>query len=478
MIEDTLGMGLREQFVGTDLRVPLLNGTTAPYINFDNAASTPPLRVVRDGVVAFLETYASVHRGTGFKSQLSTWAYEQARQRVLDFVGADARQHVCVFGGNTTNALNHLARRLSLQPKDVVLTTEMEHHSDDLPFRGVAQVLHARVLPDGRLDESDFDRLLRENAGRVRLVTVAGASNVTGYLNPIHRLAEKAHAAGAWFAVDAAQLAPHRAIDMRSLDDPAHIDFLALSAHKLYAPFGTGALVGRRDVFEQGDPVQRGGGTVEIVTLDEVVWAEPPDREEAGSPNVVGAVALDIALRRLLEIGMDVVAAHEAELTAHALRRLAEMPGVRVFGDPRPETAGERLGAIPFQMEGISHFLVAAVLGHEHGIGVRSGCFCAHPYVLALLGLSEAEAETVRDRMVSHDKREMPGMVRMSFGLYNTIEEVDRFIEALAGIARGEIRGDYRQDRATGEYRPEGWQPDFEAFLARAGSVGSPAGGG
>jgi selenocysteine lyase/cysteine desulfurase len=468
-------MALRDQFVGTEVEVPVLDGGTRRYINFDNAASTPPLKVVRDGVVAFLDHYASVHRGTGFKSQLSTWAYEQARHEVLRFLDADPSEHVCLFGKNTTDALNKLARRLPFQPGDVVLTTEMEHHSDDLPFRGVASVLHAAVLPDGRLDEADFDRLLDANRGRVRLVTIAGASNVTGYLNPIHRLAAKAHAAGALIAIDAAQLAPHRSIGMRSLDDPEHFDFVALSAHKLYAPFGTGALVGRRDVFEQGDPEERGGGTVEIVTLDEVVWAEPPDREEAGSPNVVGAVALGFALNRLADIGMETIAAHEAELTAHALRRLAEIPGIRIYGDPRPGTASERLGAIPFELEGMSHFRLAAILGYEHAIGVRSGCFCAHPYVIRLLGLSEIEARAVRDRMAAHDKREMPGMVRMSFGLYNNTEEVDRFIAALHQIARGDIAGDYRQDPATGEYTPLGWEPDFAGTLAATATNPAPA---
>jgi selenocysteine lyase/cysteine desulfurase len=459
-------MALRDLFVGTEVDVPVLGGGTRRYINFDNAASTPPLKSVRDGVVSFLDHYASVHRGTGFKSQLSTWAYEEARREVLTFVGAEPQAHVCLFGKNTTDALNKLARRLPFQPGDVVLTTEMEHHSDDLPFRGVATVLHAGVLPDGRLDEADFDRLLEAHRGRVRLVAVAGASNVTGYLNPIQRLAGKAHAAGAIIAVDAAQLAPHRAIRVGPLNDPEHLDFVALSAHKLYAPFGTGALVGRRDVFERGDPEQRGGGTVEIVTLDEVVWAEPPDREEAGSPNVVGAVALGIALRQLAEIGMETVAAHEAELTRHALLGLSQVPGIRIYGDPSPETADQRLGAIPFELAGMSHFLVAAVLGYEHGIGVRSGCFCAHPYVLRLLGLSDDEAHAVRDRMAAHDKREMPGMVRMSFGLYNTLDEIDQFIEALQHIARGDILGEYRQNPATGEYIPGDWQPDFAGIMA------------
>jgi selenocysteine lyase/cysteine desulfurase len=201
------------------------------------------------------------------------------------------------------------------------------------------------------------------------------------------------------------------------------------------------------------------------VTIDEVVWSGPPDREEAGSPNVVGAVAMALALAELDEIGMQAVAAHEAELTAHALQRLADIPGVRIWGDSDPNRAGERLGVIPFTVEGMSHFLVAAILGYEWGIGVRSGCFCAHPYVLSLLGLTSDEAASVRRRMLDGDKREMPGLVRASFGLYNTTEEVDQFAEALARVARGEIAGRYSQDRASGEYHPQGWSPDFAAYL-------------
>jgi selenocysteine lyase/cysteine desulfurase len=461
----TLGRTLRERFVGVQTDVPILGGRKARYINFDNAASTPALVSVRDGVDRILENYASVHRGTGFKSQFSTWAYEQARQRVLAFVGADPIAHVAILVKNTTEALNKLARRLALRLDDVVLTTVMEHHSDDLPFRAAAHVVHVGTLPDGRLDEDDFDRQLADHADRLRLVAVTGASNVTGYLNPIHRLARKAHAAGAWIAVDAAQLAPHRAIRMLDLGHPEHLDFVSLSAHKLYAPYGSGALVGRRDVFERGEPDSRGGGTVEMVTVDEVVWSGPPDREEAGSPNVVGAVAMALALAELDEVGMQAVAAHEAELTAHALRRLADIPGVRIWGDPDPNRSNERLGVIPFTVDGMSHFLVAAILGYEWGIGVRSGCFCAHPYVLRLLGLTADEAGAVRRRMLDGDKRQMPGLVRASFGLYNTTEEVDRFADALSRLARGEIAGRYSQDRASGEYHAEGWSPDFAAYL-------------
>jgi cysteine desulfurase/selenocysteine lyase len=456
----------RSLFIGMDTLIPLLNGTSRCYINFDNAASTPALKVVQQSVDDFLQYYSSVHRGTGFKSQLSTHAYEQARQIVMEFVGANPNQHTCIFGKNTTEAINKLACRLPLHgQRNIVLTSVMEHHSNDLPWRAATQVIHVRLTPDGRLDEADFDAQLARYSNQIALVALTGASNVTGYLNPIHQLAEKVHAVGAMYLVDCAQLAPHRKIDMLPLDDPAHLDFVTISAHKMYAPFGTGALIGRKDIFEQGDPDMTGGGTVEIVTLDQVVWTSPPERDEAGSPNVVGAVAMAAAIRQLQAVGMPNVAQHEADLTRYLLEKLNRLPGVRLYGDPDPANAEQRLGVIPLQLQDIPHFLAAAVLGYEFGIGVRSGCFCAHPYILHLLGLSKAQSSAVRQRMLQGDKSDMPGMVRVSFGLYNTAQEVDVLLDALKKISAGEYLGQYVQDKATGEYSPLNWQVNFSDYF-------------
>jgi cysteine desulfurase/selenocysteine lyase len=449
----------RSLFVGVDTQVPLLNGAQRIYVSLDNAASTPCLKSVQEAINNFLPFYSSVHRGTGFKSQLSTHAYEQARDTMLRLVNASADEHTCIFGKNTTEAINKLAHRFPFTPsKDVVITSGMEHHSNDLPWRSVAHTVHVGLTPDGRLDEADFAAQLKNYAGRVALVAITAASNVTGFINPIHRLAEQAHVAGAQFLADCAQYAPHRAIDMRRLDDPAHLDYVTLSAHKMYAPFGTGALIGRRDTFEQGDPDMRGGGTVEIVTLDDVVWAGPPEREEAGSPNTIGAIAMAVAAEKLMVIGMDKVAQHEAKLTDYALRHLASIPSIQIYGDSDPGRSAERVGVIPLAVKGMSHFKAAAILGYEFGIGVRSGCFCAHPYILHLLKVSPAEATAVRQRMLNHDKSDMPGLIRASFGLYNELEDVEALVDALRRIAGGEIRGNYIQDRATGEYKPAGWE--------------------
>ncbi|MBK8988022.1 MAG: aminotransferase class V-fold PLP-dependent enzyme [Chloroflexi bacterium] len=445
---------LRRHIVGLDQPVPLLDGRCQPYINLDNAASTPALQPVLDAIVQFMPYYASVHRGTGFKSRLSTAAYDQAHQIIGHFVGADLATNTVIFGKNSTEALNKLSYRFPFQPDSVVITTQLEHHSNDLPWRQRANVRHVRAMKDGRFDENHFDQLMRENAGRVALVAVTGASNVSGFLQPIHRLARKAHAAGALILVDAAQLAPHRRVDMRPDDDPEHLDFVVLSGHKMYAPFGTGALIGPKAIFLQGIPDYVGGGTVEVVTLDEVHWAGVPDRDEAGSPNVVGAMAMAVAAQILMDVGMEQIAAHEEELIAYALERLPTVPDLQIYGETDPSRAHEKVGVIPFNLAGISHFKLAAILGYEGGIGVRSGCFCAHPYVVHLLQLDDAAAATWRDQLLSGDKSHMPGMVRASFGCYNNTGDVDRLVEMLTRIARGDYRGDYTLDTASGEYAP------------------------
>ena len=300
--------------VGGELLVPVIGGAARRYVNLDNAASTPALRSVADTVAEFLPYYSGVHRGTGYKSRVSTAAFEQARQIVGGFVGADPDRDVVVFTKNTTEAINKFAGTLQAAPGSVVLTTVLEHHSDDLPWRSTFRTVHVGLTADGMLDVDHLDQLLARLAGDVALLAVSGASNVTGIVQPVHELAAMVHAVGGRILVDAAQLAPHRRIDMGPHDDPGHLDAVVLSAHKLYAPFGTGVLVGPRTAFA-AVPREAGGGTVRAVTTDTVAWAELPDREEAGSPNVVGAIALAAAIRVLDEVGLDRVAAQERALT-------------------------------------------------------------------------------------------------------------------------------------------------------------------
>ncbi len=444
--------------VGDDVRVPVLNGTHVRPINLDHAASTPALQSVQDTVARFGAWYSSVHRGAGFASQLATQVYEDARTVAGRFVGARPSQHVAIFGPNTTAAINKLAKRIPFQPGQVVISTQLEHHANDLPWRQVAHVAYVRTDHNGQLDEDHYTHLLRRYAARVRLVAISGASNVTGTIPSVHRLAEQAHAAGAEIAVDCAQLAPHRAIDVGDLSDPARLDYVAFSGHKLYAPFGSGVLVGRRDTFTQGVPDAVGGGTVGRVTDTDVAWAGAPARDEAGTPNVVGAVALATATQALQRIGLDQIAAHEAALTAYALERLQQVPGLRVYGDPDSARAHQRLGVVPFTLRGVDHRLVAAILSCEYGIAVRNGAFCAQPYVRHLLGPDAAD--------VACGSADQPmGLVRISFGLANTFADVDTLVDALNAIARHTYRGSYALDE-HGAYRAHGWQPRLEDYFS------------
>ena len=466
-------IGWRERIAGLSQRLPLADGQLAPYINLDNAATTPPLREVLDAVYAFLPCYSSVHRGAGFKSRLSTAAYDQAHETIARFVGADPSTNTVIFGKNTTEAINKLAYRYPLSPRAVVLSTGMEHHSNDLPWRGRAQIVRARVTDDGRLDEDDVDRLIATFGDRIALLTVSGASNVTGFVQPIHRLARKVHAVGASILVDAAQLAPHRRIDVRPDHDPEHLDFVAFSAHKMYAPFGTGALVGRRDIFLEGVPEYQGGGTVEVVTPTEVRWAGLPDREEAGTPNVVGAVAMAAAARVLMATDWDALERNEACLTTYALERLQSLPGITIYGATDGRRGADRVGVIPFNLGDRPHALVAAILGYEGGIGVRSGCFCAQPYVAHLLGHTESAPGRWLSAQSADETLPRPGMVRISLGAYNNSEDVDVLVEMLERIMRNDYRGQYYYVAEGSDYRPVGYQDLVHRLAVRqtAGAI-------
>lgn len=451
---------------GTRVRVPLLDGRSVNYVNLDNAASTPPFCAVVHKVDQFMNWYSNVHRGTGFKSQVATLAYEEARREVGLFVGADPELDTVIMVRNTTEAINKLARRLSFSPDSVIITTGMEHHSNDLPWRGKARVIYTGITPHGKLDLANLQELLRKNAGRTALLAVTGASNVTGYINDVHLLARLAHENGAWIFVDAAQLAPHREIDMGSHGDPEHLDFVAFSGHKLYAPYGAGALIGPKEVFEKGEPDQPGGGTIDLVSETSVIWAEPPHKEEAGTPNLPGAIALGAALKILRQIGMHRIAAHEQGLTAYALEHLRQLPGLKVYGSDNPALADERVGVISFSVSSLKSAMVAAILSCEGGIGVRSGCFCAQPYVTSLLGIAPDHLRKIWNDVARGNHRDKPGLVRISFGLYNTREDVDRLMVELKRVIEHRYQGDYLFDDSRGGYWPKGYSPRFTDYFA------------
>jgi selenocysteine lyase/cysteine desulfurase len=445
------------RLVGDDVEVPCVDGSRRRYVNLDSAASTSALHVVADAVDAFLPLYSSVHRGAGYKSRRATEAYESARASALEFCGTGRSDAVAILCRNTTEAINHLAYRLRLEHDDVVLTTVVEHHANLLPWGRVAFRRYIECSEEGTFGLDEVVEGLEADP-RPRLLALTGASNVTGFLPPLESIIEAAHERGVPVLVDAAQLAPHGPI-------PASADFVAFSGHKMYAPYGAGVLVGPRSTFADGDPFLAGGGAVDLVDLDEVVWTEPPEREEAGSPNVLGAVALDAALGELRRIGWEALIEHERYLAGRLRRGLAAIPGVRLLG-PGLET--DTLAIASFVIEGAHHALVAARLSAEWGIGVRHGCFCAHPYLIRLLGLSDAEVAEYRDQVKRADHRAMPGAVRASCSLSSTVQDIEYLLGAVAVVAQEASASGvvsppvaYNQDLRTGDFWPvtdaEGW---------------------
>ncbi|MFX0580108.1 aminotransferase class V-fold PLP-dependent enzyme [Nocardia nepalensis] len=388
---------------GGDLQVPLVQGGTTTYANFDYAASAPALAEVTDRVQQLLPFYASVHRGAGYASRISTECYEAARGSVTRFLDT-ADDQVVVFTRNTTDSLNLLA---ACVPGDTVVL-DTEHHANFLPWTRRGR----RVVEAAATVEETIRQLIAELCSKpAALLAVTGASNVTGEVLPLERLATIAHQCGARILVDAAQLAPHRRISLRDTG----VDYLAFSGHKLYAPFGAGVLVGRRDWLDAAEPYLAGGGAVREVSTTRAEWAPAPHRHEAGSPNVLGAAALAAACNALCAIDPETLAAHEHLLADRLRAGLSDIPGVNLLRiwDDSPDT----VGIVAFTLDGFVPGHVAAYLSAEHGIGVRDGRFCAHP-LLERLGLD--------------------GALRASIGLGTSSADVDRLVEAIATlVAKG-----------------------------------------
>ena len=431
MFLSPLKTSYRNLVTGVDSLIPLVNGNQVRGINFDNAATTPPFLSVMEEINSFSSNYSSIHRGTGYKSRLSSEIYENARTIVAGFVKADPVEDTVIFVNNTTEAINKLSYRLLDEIRNgVVLTTTMEHHSNDLPWRNKYRVDYVEIDGSGRIDLVDLKGKLEKYQGAVKLVTLTGASNVTGYVNPIHKIAELVHRYKARILVDGAQLIPHASFDMKPVNSPQHIDYLAFSAHKMYAPFGIGVLIGPKETFEKGIPEYVGGGTVRVVTRDFVTWDDPPHKEEAGTPNVIGVAALVSAIKTINRIGMNYIERYEDNLLNFSFNKLRNIPDLQLYTDIRANE--KHISVIPFNIKGLPHEIVAEILSSEAGIAVRNGCFCAQPYIHRLLKISKEEIVS----LIKHPKAPKPGMVRLSFGLYNDQSEIEILNQALIRISK------------------------------------------
>ena len=435
---------IRREFPILQTKVPGRDGASHPLRFFDHAASThAPEPVVRAVVELLTTSYANVHRGAHHLSERATDAFEHARERVKAFVGAPSDREV-VFVMNTTQALS-LASHVACSMHDgPVLSTRLEHHSNLLPhashgdmgevkfseahpWYGRVEMVH--VNPEGRIDLDELEARLRRKP-RPRLLALSCASNVTGVKTPIKEVLEHAQDAGVPVLFDGAQILAHEKLDFSRLPGGGP-DYFAAAGHKAYAPMGSAFLVARRDLLDKAPPWMPGGGTVKLVLEDEILWADSPDRHEGGTPNVPGAVALAAALDFLERADMREAERRETRLFERLCDGLRGTPGVRLLG---PQTCEERVGVVSFALEGWSPAALATALNAEHGVAVRHGCFCAHPYLLELLGLEAGPfIEEIR-RGGSTSAPGIPGAVRASLGLYNDDADVDALLAAVRAL--------------------------------------------
>src|SRR5919201_950554 len=360
----------------------LINGKPLAYL--DSAVTSQKPRQVIERLKSFCETsYGNVHRGVYTLSERATAEFELAREKIARFVNAPSSREL-IFTRGATESLNLVAYAWGLDnlgPGDVVVVTELEHHSNFVPWQYIAGRVGAsfRAIPiddSGELQLEALDEIARE--GQVKVVANNLVSNTLGTINPSDRLAEWAHEHGAIMVVDAAQAAPHLPVDVQALG----CDFLAFSAHKLCGPSGVGALWGRRELLEAMSPFNLGGQMIRKVELEQTTWNELPNKFEAGTPAIAEAVGFGAAIDYISEIGLDAIAAHEHELTAYALERMAELPGIRLFGPP----ADRRAGIVSFVVDGVHPHDVAQILDWE-GVAIRAGHHCPQP-LMRRLGVS------------------------------------------------------------------------------------------
>jgi cysteine desulfurase/selenocysteine lyase len=391
---------------------PILGETVhgKPLTYLDNGATSQKPEAVLRALDGYYRRYnANVHRGVYQLSERATTAYEEARHTVARFIGAtDDREIVFVRG--TTEAINLVARSwgsANLAAGDVIVVTELEHHSNIVPWQIVAQERGATlaaipVTDEGRLDLAAFDALLAQHAGRVKLVALAHVSNTLGTINPVAEVARRAHAAGALVLVDGAQGVPHLPVDVRALG----CDFLAFSGHKMLGPMGSGALWARRELLEEMSPFHGGGSMIRRVSLQSSTYADLPNKFEAGTPSVADAIGLAAAVDYLNGVGMATIHAYEVDLTGYALAQLSEIEGLTLYGPP---TAEERAGVFSFTLADIHPHDLASILD-EDGICVRAGHHCCQPLM---------------------ERYGLTATTRASVYLYNTHEEIDRLVAGL-----------------------------------------------
>ncbi len=424
---------------GDSHKVALPNGAKRKIIMLNNAATTPPFKKTLDELSSFAEIYGTFHRGAGPRATATYLHAKKSIEVIRKFIDVPER-HTLLFTQNTSAAINLLARLLHLAKDDVVITSDIEHTSNNLPwsYNTPAHVIRANAFDDGRLDYDDLEQKAKKYSKKLRLIAMTGASNMTGYVPDMPRLSKIAHEAGALLFIDAAQLAPHKKISMKA----SGIDILAFSAHKIYAPFGLGVLAIPSSLLDQ-IPVDAGGGSIDMVSDSSIVWAPPSARHQTGTWNVMGIVATAASCNALMDIGWDTIEDHEHKLIAYAAIRLAEVPALSTPIPLNTFVKERRVGTLVFNLPRYHHALLAAILEHEYGIETRAGTICNHRLVRRWMKTSDAEQKKIEREIESGNRLASYGIVRASLALHNTKEDIDALTNALIEIQKNGAKLNY-----------------------------------
>lgn len=463
----------KPDFIGLDTQYKTASGKLCRRIHMDGAASPLAAATALKTIEKVLPHYSNTHSYVHSCAQISTKALAWANQTTLNFVSADIDNYTAVYtGSGSTAAINRVARGLSdLRPdRKIVLVSAMEHHANDLPHRAnnnevIYIPLAGEGAQQGSIDLEAFEALLIKYRDQINYVAVSLVSNVTGIINPVSQMAQLTHQHKALIVVDAAQAVAHLPIALSQPDITTEIDFFIFSGHKLYTPGSPGLLIAKKTLLEQMTGQDLGGGSVSDVSYyDYQLHSQFPDREQSGTPNFVGAIALAAVMQELNKYGRDKIYQHNNELMTSLLASLAEQDDISIYGSPD----SERIGAVAFNHQRIDHGLFAAILNDYYAIAVRNECFCAHPYVSSMLkeSLWALDLDDIPNEQQQTFINRKRGMIRVSLSLYNNQSDIDCLINAIQEISNNinKLREHYHP-LDDGSYKHKDYQLNWQEHL-------------
>jgi len=459
-------------FIGLETHYPTVDGNKV-RIHLDGAASPLACSIALDTIQKVLPHYSNTHSNIHVSAQICTQAMQWAHDEILSVLHAKPTDYTAVFiGSGTTAAINRVVRGLasSRTDKKIALISSMEHHANDLPHRQHIDTveyipLTGDGIKQGQVDLTALEALLIKHQGNVNYVSVSAISNVTGIINPITDITKLAHQYGALVIVDAAQLIAHKAVYASQPEASDEVDFWVFSGHKVYTPSAPGVLVAKQTVLRSLPQHDLGGGSVSHVSqYDYELLENFPDREQSGTPNIVGAIALANVMSHLDRLGYEQIEQHTQQLTQYLITKLKNIEKLTIYGDEK----ADRIGVVAFNHQNIDHGLLAAILSDYYGIAVRNECFCAHPYVSSLLkqALWEIDLSDIEEQQQEAYINQKRGMVRISLSLYNTADDIDYVIDCLTELVSrvAELSLEY-EALPSGNYKHKSFSIDWQDYI-------------